>query len=149
MVTNSEVRQPMTRPLFPRMSSSESGVFFCGMRLDPLGTLPVTSRVDTGDPVLGEPAQMDHGDGGSVQEVEGEIAIAGDIHAVARDAVEAEIPGHGLAVEGKAAAGECAGTERENVGAAARLFEALPIAQEHLEVRSEEHTSELQSLRHL
>ena len=42
--------------------------------------------------------------------------------------------GDGLAVEGKAAAGEGAGAERQNVGAAARLFEALPIAQEHLEI---------------
>ena len=51
---------------------------------------------------------MDHGDGGSVKEVEGEIAIAGDIHAVARDPFETEILGDGLAVEGKAAAGESA-----------------------------------------
>ena len=69
-----------------------------------------------------------------IEEIEGEIAIAGDIHAVAGDAVEAEVGGDRLAVEGKAAAGEGAGAERENVGAAARLFEALPIAQEHFEV---------------
>src|ERR1017187_8489637 len=38
MVTSSEVRQPITRPLLPRISSSESGFFFCGIRLDPLVT---------------------------------------------------------------------------------------------------------------
>ena len=38
MVTMSEVRQPITRPHLPRISSSESGFFFCGMRLDPLVT---------------------------------------------------------------------------------------------------------------
>ena len=35
MVTIKEVRLPMTRPDLPRMSSSESGFFFCGMRLEP------------------------------------------------------------------------------------------------------------------
>ena len=38
MVTNSDVRQPTTRPLLPRISSSESGFFFCGIRLEPLVT---------------------------------------------------------------------------------------------------------------
>ena len=42
--------------------------------------------------------------------------------------------GDRLAVEGKAAAGERAGAERQDVGAPARLAEALPIAREHLEI---------------
>ncbi len=38
MVTSSDVRQPITRPHLPRISSSESGFFFCGIRLEPLVT---------------------------------------------------------------------------------------------------------------
>ena len=38
MVTKSDVRLPYTRPHLPRISSSESGFFFCGMRLEPLVT---------------------------------------------------------------------------------------------------------------
>ena len=53
------------------------------------------------------------------------------------DAVEAEVARDGLAVEGEAAAGQRAGAERQHVGAAARLAEALPIAREHLEVRQQ------------
>jgi len=44
---------------------------------------------------------VDHGYGGGVEEVEGEITIAGDIHAVAGDAVEAEIPAMASRSKGK------------------------------------------------
>ena len=42
---------------------------------------------------------MNHGDAGGIQEVEGEIAVAGNIHAVAGDAVEAQVLGDSLAVD--------------------------------------------------
>ncbi len=62
---------------------------------------------------------MEHGDGSGVEEIEGEIAIAGDVHAVAGDGVEAEIAGDGFAIEREAAAGQRAGAERHHVGARA------------------------------
>src|SRR5712671_4008137 len=38
MVMKSELKPPNTRPNLPRISSSESGFFFCGIKLDPLVT---------------------------------------------------------------------------------------------------------------
>src|SRR5258707_458473 len=38
MVMKSELKSPNTRPNLPRMSSSESGFFFCGIKLEPLVT---------------------------------------------------------------------------------------------------------------
>jgi hypothetical protein len=38
IVTNSDDRSPHTLPDLPRISSSESGFFFCGIKLDPLVT---------------------------------------------------------------------------------------------------------------
>src|SRR5258708_27919333 len=38
MVMKSELKSPNTRPNLPRISSSESGFFFCGIRLEPLVT---------------------------------------------------------------------------------------------------------------
>ncbi len=80
---------------------------------------------------------MEHSDGAGVEEVEGEIAVARDIEAVARDAFEAEVFGDGFTVEGEAAAGEGSRTEGQDIGAAAGFAEALPIAREHLEVGEE------------
>src|SRR5262245_48071118 len=80
---------------------------------------------------------MDHGHAGRVEEVESEVPVAADIHAVAGDTREAKIGGDGFAVEGKAATGERARAERQNVGPAPRLAEALEVPREHLEIRQQ------------
>ena len=117
------MRQPKTRPHLPRISSSESGFFFCGIRLDPLVTPSPSSsqpnssleyRIQSSASRL----RWSMVDAGGIEEVEREIAVAGDVHAVARDGVEAEVARDGLAVEGKAAAGQRARAERQHVGAA-------------------------------
>ncbi len=77
---------------------------------------------------------MDHRDGGGIEIVEREIAVGGNVHAVARDGIEAEIARDGLAIVREAAAGERARTERHHVRAAARFAQTLVIAREHFEV---------------
>ena len=65
MVNSSEFSAPITRPDLPRISSSESGFFFCGIRLEPLVT-PSPSSIQrelfgrVKNPVLGQTAQVDH-----------------------------------------------------------------------------------------
>jgi len=80
---------------------------------------------------------VDHGDAGGVQEVQGEIAVAGDVHAIAGDGGETEIGRDRFPVEGETAAGQRAGAEREHVGAGASLGEALAVAGEHFEIGQE------------
>ena len=77
---------------------------------------------------------MEHGGGGGVEEIEGPVAVSGDVHGVAGDAVEAEVGGDGVAVEGEAGAGEGAAAEGAEVDAGAGLLEAFEVAEEHLEV---------------
>ena len=52
-------------------------------------------------------------------------------------AVESEVLRDGLAVEGEAAAGQRARSERQHVRAQPRLAEPLPIAREHFEIRQQ------------
>ena len=73
-------------------------------------------------------------DGSRIQEIEGEIAIGGYVHAVGRERLEAQVARHGFAIERKAAAGQRARPERHHVHAAAGFGEALRIAREHLEI---------------
>ena len=66
MVTMREVSEPMTRPHLPRISSSESGFFFCGIRLRAAGDAvaqfqPAELFAGIENPVLGQAAQVDHG----------------------------------------------------------------------------------------
>ena len=81
------------RPVLPRISSQESGFFFCGMRL-----LPVeysSGRIDVGkflggedDKIFGQAREM-RGDAGEREKiVESEIAIADGVEAVRGDAGE-------------------------------------------------------------
>ncbi len=72
-----------------------------------------------------------------VEKIEREIAVGGNVHAVAGDGVEAEVARDGLAVERESAAGQRAGAERHHVGAPARLAEALVVAREHFEIRQQ------------
>ncbi len=89
------------------------------------------------DPVFGQAAQVKHGHGGRVEEIQREIAVAGNVHAVARDGVETQIARHGLAVERETAAGQRAGAERQHVGAPPGFAEAFEIAREHFEIRQQ------------
>ena len=73
-------------------------------------------------------------DAGGVKEIEGEIAVAGNVHAVQGNGGETQIAGYAGAIEGKAAAGQRAGTQREEIGAAPGFGEAFPIAREHFEI---------------
>ena len=43
MVTINAVSAPITLPHLPRINSSESGFFFCGIRLEPLVTPSASS----------------------------------------------------------------------------------------------------------
>ena len=80
---------------------------------------------------------MNHADGSTVEEIEGDIAVAGYIHAVGRYAFEAEIAGDRFAVEGKPAAGKSARAQRKQTGTPTSVAEPLPVAGEHLKVREQ------------
>ena len=80
---------------------------------------------------------MDHGDGGRVEVVEGEVAVGGDVHGVVGDGGETEVAGDGVTVMRETAAGEGSGAEGHDIGAAAGFGEALVVAGEHLEVGEE------------
>src|SRR5438876_247183 len=56
------------------------------------------------DPILGQSAQMQHRSGGGVQEIESEIPIRRNIHAVRRNALESQFARHRIAIEREAAA---------------------------------------------
>ena len=86
------------------------------------------------DPVFSETGEVEHGRGGGVKEVEGPVAVAGDVHGVAGDAGEAEVGGDGVAIEGEAGAGEGSAAEGAEVDASAGLLKAFEVAEEHLEV---------------
>ena len=89
------------------------------------------------DPIFRQAAEVDHGDGGRVEVVEGEVAVGGDVHRVIGDGGEAEVAGDGVTVMREAAAGEGSGAEGHDVGAAAGFGEALVVAGKHLEVGEE------------
>src|SRR5262249_26504136 len=51
------------------------------------------------DPIFGQAAEVQHGGGGGIEEIQGEVAVARDVHAVGGDALETEVAGDDLAVE--------------------------------------------------
>ncbi len=77
---------------------------------------------------------MQHDHAAGVEEVQREIAVARDVHGIARDRGKAQILGDGIPVKRKAAAGERAGTERHDVDAGVGLLHALEIARQHFEI---------------
>ena len=83
------------------MSSRESGFFFCGISERAAGDAvaefePAEFVGGVEDPVFGEAREVRHADGGGGEVVEHEVAVGGDVHAVAGDAVEAELGGQRL-----------------------------------------------------
>src|SRR5260221_685538 len=108
MVMNSALKSPKTRPHLPRISSSESGFFFwhqtapAGDAVAQFEPSEFFARIE--NPVLGQAAQVEHGRRRSVQKIEREIAVGGNVHAVLAHIFEAELTRDGLAIEGEATA---------------------------------------------
>ena len=70
-------------------------------------------------------------------ELQHEIAIAGDIEAVGGDGVEAELLANAVAVDGQRRAGQGGGAERQNVDALAAIGQAFAVALIFLDVGQE------------
>src|SRR5581483_10901601 len=100
---------PKTRAAFPRTSSSESGFFFCGIRL-----LPVA---------IASPSLMKPND---------------CVETVTGHARKAEPFGHPLAINREVRAGECARSERQDVRPPASLTHPLTVAREHRKICQQE-----------
>ena len=85
----------MTRPAFPRTSSSGSGFFFCGIRLLPVAAVSASSKKPKllgceEDQIFGKTAEMHHRQGGGVQKRGDEIPIACRVDAVGDYPAEAQ-----------------------------------------------------------
>ena len=76
------------------------------------------------NPILGQAAQVQHRDRRRVQKIESEIAIARNIHRVARDRGESQVARDGFAIERKPGAGQRAAAERHHVDARASFRRA-------------------------
>ena len=101
MVTIREVRQPSTRPHLAADQFERIGILLLRHQAGPAGDAvaqfqPAELLAGVEDPVLGQAAQVDHGHAGGVEEIEREIAVAGDVHAVGGDGGEAQIARDGL-----------------------------------------------------
>ena len=139
MVMSSETRQPKTRPRLAADQLERIGVLLLRHQAGAAGHAiaqlqPAEFLAGIEDPVFRQAAEVDHRDRGGVEEVQREIAVGGNVHAVAGDGGETQVARHGFAVERETAAGQRAGAERQHVGAGAGLAEALPIAREHFEI---------------
>ena len=69
--------------------------------------------------------------------LEGEVAVAGDIQAVGRDPVEAQFPGHEIAIDRQAGAGQGRGAQRQDVQPLAAIGQPRSIALELLDIGQE------------
>ena len=130
---------PITRAVLPRISSSTSGLTFCGMIDEPVqnacGSLrksnsPVDQRIHSSAQVLRCSAISASAKANSSDEV----AVARDVEAVGRHAVEAQPPGHVVAVDRQARAGHGRRAQRQHVGPPAAIGQPLPVALELLAV---------------
>ena len=119
------------RPVLPRISSQASGFFFLrhqaaarGVFVGQLDESRIRARRRGSCPPTGA---RDAWRASRERKVfEREIAIADRIEAVRGDARKAEIPREGLAIDGKRAARERAGTERASVCSSGRGRRSVP-----------------------
>src|SRR5882724_3199384 len=77
---------------------------------------------------------MDHDERAVAQELHAEIAIADCINAVAGDAVKTQLMSYSLAINWKRCAGECRGTQRQDVDSRASLGKSIAISGKHFKV---------------
>ena len=80
---------------------------------------------------------MDAECGDGLRELEGEVAVAGCVHAVGCGGVEVEGAGGDGAVEGEGCACYCSGAEGAEVHALAGVGEAAGVALDHADVGEE------------
>src|SRR5579884_1814120 len=77
---------------------------------------------------------MQHHGAAGEKEVQSEIAICGDVHAVSGDGIEPELLSQGVPVDSETAASQGAGAERHHIDPATCLLKALEIASRHFEI---------------
>ena len=94
-------------------------------------------RVRPPGQLLGEPAEVDHPEGDRPERLDDEVPVRDGIERVRRDAIEVEFAGRGLAVERVAGTGQRTRPERADVGPAASVGQASPVALDHLDVGQE------------
>ena len=82
--------------------------------------------------LLGKAGEMHGRDRRGGQELDRRVAVRDRVHAVGRDAREAELARDEAPIEGEACARQRAGAERQLVGARAAVAEARPVARQHL-----------------
>ena len=117
IVVSQPARSPTALPDLPRTSSSGSGFFFCGIRLDPVATLSSISTKPNSSPgkqnqVLAQAAQVHHRHGARIEKGRDEVTIAGRVDAVGHDPRKAESIGKKFHVDVVRRSGDGAGTER-------------------------------------
>ena len=125
----------MTRAVLPRVSSSTSGLIFCGMIDEPVQNAcgsrrkpnsTVDHRIHSSAQVLRCSAIEGQGE----REFDGEVAVARRIEAVGDDALEAQRRGDVAAVDGDRRAGQRGRAERQLIHAAAAIGQPLAVALE-------------------
>ena len=77
---------------------------------------------------------MESEQGKRVDEFDGEVAVAGGVHAVRCRAIKTQLRGHGLTIEGERGSGHGARSEWTKVGALAAVREAGGVAEKHFYV---------------
>ena len=113
--------------LFLRHQGGAGGVRIAEGDKAKLGTAPQ-------DHVLAQAREMHAAEGDGKEDLGGEVAVAHGIHAVLRDAGEAELLRDILAIQDDGTACERAGAERHDVDAFPGIAEAGGIAGEHLHI---------------
>ena len=87
IIVTSTIICPNTRPALPRTSSSESGFFFCGIRLEPVATASASSTNPNSadaqeNDVLAQSGEMHPQDRERRKELAAKVAIRNSIHAI-------------------------------------------------------------------
>src|SRR3546814_6339468 len=78
--------------------------------------------------------------------IEGKIAVRYSVEAIVCGRIETKSRRRGMAIDRKAGACKGCASERALIHAGSRIGKAGAVTADHLIIRSEEHTSELQSL---
>ena len=140
--TKSCCSAPTTRPVLPRVSSRTSGFFLCGMMLDPVQNASGRSRklnsvVDQITHSSAQPLRWVAMSDEIEDELQEEIAVAGDVEAVPCHRIEAELLSHRFAIDRQRRARQRRGAQRQHVDALAAIGQAFAVALELLDVGEE------------
>ncbi len=133
------IRWPTTRPVLPRASSGTSGFFFCGMMDEPVVKRSAMSHkakvlAHPQDQLFAQAADVHHAQAGGGGELDGKVAVAHGVQAVLADlrlalfVDHAQRARHPFAVQRVGGAGQRGAAQRQAVGAAAHVGQALGIA---------------------